>query len=674
MPPLAQLLRDEQAAKQAWLDARAQEPAPIGLDRVQLDFRLGDIERHVLLLATSLTLGRSLGELLGELEGGFPDACTVESVFAFAELDLEGRVDARQLFRPTATLFANDLATMSIGRRFSTPDQLLESTVSITSRGLELVLGSDALAEELLAFSKLERPRATFDAVVLPVADRARLLAVVDRRDRVEEVSAAWGVDAVVRSGRGTLILLAGPPGTGKTTTAHAIADRLGTRILQVDIPTFASHGDAARFLPGLFRESRLHDALLFFDECETLFASRRSGNSLMSMLLTELERFEGIAVLATNLPQVLDEALDRRILVRLDFPHPDIAAREALWRLHVPERAVTNGTLDLAALARRHDLTGGHIKNAMLAAVATAVAEHPEAPVLRQEHLDAAARDQARRVTPSTDGVGLRDPRSALRDVVLAPEALRAVQELVDAGRVRHRVFEKWGVGARHSGGRALVAMFHGPPGTGKSVCAEAVAGELGRPLLQITLPAILSRWVGEAEQALARAFRAASSADAVLLLDEADALLMARGEGRASRHDDGLVTTLLSEIDRFDGVVVLTTNRPAVLDAALRRRVAWSVTFGPPDASCRASIWQTVLPPAAIGGVAIDLRGLARDFELTGGQIRNAAVRAAVRAAVAERFVEEADLVEAAAEEAGFAPGATPRSRRGSSGRGAA
>ena len=79
--------------------------------------------------------------------------------------------------------------------------------------------------------------------------------------------------------------------------TAHAIARHMGKRVLNVDIPTFMEHHDAERFLPGLFREARLQDAILFFDECEVLFGDRRAGNVLMTLLLTEIERFEGVAV-----------------------------------------------------------------------------------------------------------------------------------------------------------------------------------------------------------------------------------------------------------------------------------------------------------------------------------------------------------------------------------------
>jgi SpoVK/Ycf46/Vps4 family AAA+-type ATPase len=425
-----------------------------------------------------------------------------------------------------------------------------------------------------------------------------------------------------------------------------------------VDIPTFVGHSDAARFLPGLFREARLHDALLFFDECEALFESRHNGNTLMTMLLTELDRFEGLAVLATNLPDRLDPALDRRVRVRVDFGRPDAIARAAIWRMHLPPRGQLADDVDLDALARRFDLAGGYIRNAVLNAVAAAVYEAPESPLLRQSHLDSAARDQARRPA-NRDGDAtthaLQSPRATLADVCLPSALRRAVLDVIEAASARRTVFDRWGVAARQSGGRGVVALFHGAPGTGKTLCAEAIAGELGRSLIRVTLPSVLSRWVGEAERSLATAFREASSSDAVLLLDEIDVLLMARGEGRASRHDDSIVNTLLDLLDRHDGVVIMCTNRPEVLDRALDRRVGWRLGFPAPDAAVRAAIWAQTVPATATGGRTLDFRGLARRFDLPGGRIRNAAVRAASRAAAAGKVLDLAALTAAAAEEAG-------------------
>jgi SpoVK/Ycf46/Vps4 family AAA+-type ATPase len=245
----------------------------------------------------------------------------------------------------------------------------------------------------------------------------------------------------------------------------------------------------------------------------------------------------------------------------------------------------------------------------------------------------------------------GLAEPRAQLRDLILPRRDLDLIEQIVAAASARGVVFDRWGVGAHQAGGRGIVALFSGPPGTGKTLAAEAIAGELARPLLRITPANVLSRWVGDAERALTARFRDAEAADAVLLIDEADGLLATRGAGQ--HHDDRLVITLLDLIDRHEGVVILCTNRRAVLDAALRRRVGWSLRFEAPGPEARAALWAAMVPAAATGGVPLDLRRLAADLPLTGGQVRSAAVRAATRAATAGRFVSAADLRRAAEEE---------------------
>ena len=158
---------------------------------------------------------------------------------------------------------------------------------------------------------------------------------------------------------------------------------------------------EAERFLPALFREARIQNAILFFDECEVLFASRHHGNMLMSLLLSELERFEGVAIMATNLPENLDEALMRRILVKVRFPEPDVSAREQIWRAHIPAQAPLADDVDIGALAERFPMAGGYIKNAVLAALAGAVHGTEEgAGPIAMTHLERAAAEQLEGMT----------------------------------------------------------------------------------------------------------------------------------------------------------------------------------------------------------------------------------------------------------------------------------
>ena len=636
------------------LKAHATSGQPLALDRLCATFGLDSFERTVLLLAAAPCFSTRFEELYGAMGGeDMTDCLTVQHAFCFVEASFVERIERRAAFGPRSRLVSNDLLTLQIVGRYQSPKDLLQADLELSQRTFSQLLGRMELENELMEFSSVEEPRATFDQVVLDDADRTRLLSVAENHERYLACRREWGFDSIIRYGRGALMLFHGKPGTGKTMTAHAIAHRLGKRVLTVDVPTFAESREADRFLPRLFREARVQDALLFFDECEVLFGDRRHGNLLMTLLLTELERFEGVAVLATNLPDLLDEALDRRILVRVHFPEPDREARLEIWRKHIPPEAPVADDVDLEALATRFELSGGYIKNAVLAAVAYAVHSAGTGASISHAHLEQAARDQAGR--PRSDDNPLVVPKVRLADVVLAPETEAALRELVDATRNLSTLLGRWGIGSHLSYGRGLSALLHGPPGTGKTLCAEALAGELCRPLLTASLPAVVSKWVGESEANLERLFRDAKRERAVLFLDEADSLLGERGggEGGAARHDDRLVNVLLRLIERHEGVVLLATNLPGALDAALHRRMTYCLYLGEPNAAQRSAIWRRLIPETVPGRAGLDFDRLGRRWSLVGGRIKNAVFKAALRAARQGGVLTQALAEQAAQEE---------------------
>ncbi|MFZ4578132.1 MAG: ATP-binding protein [Myxococcota bacterium] len=633
------------------LNAHRAAGKPVALDRMADLYGLDAFERTVVLLAASTGFSSSFKDVWELVSpGGMSSSLEVEVVFNFMELPWADRVRRRAVFSPAAPLCANHLVQVELSGRITAPEDLLRADVQIRQQTFAYLCGVPGLDAEFGEFSSLEEPKVQLSQVVLPDHDRRRILSVVDRHADYLTARRDWGFDEVIRYGKGILMLFHGKPGTGKTMTAHAVAHHLGKRILNVDIPTFLEHRDADRFLPGLFREAKLQDALLFFDECETLFAGRMHGNSLMTLLLTELERFEGVAVLATNLPQVLDEALDRRILVKVRFDEPDRQARREIWQKHLPPEAPLADDVDLDALADRFEMTGGYIKNAVLVAVADAVHTGGEPRQIAMAMLERAARDQLQR--PGDDRLELVQPKVRLTDLVLPQDLRGQVVELVSAARSRRTVLERWGIGTHLSSGKGVAALLHGLPGTGKTLCAEAIAAELCKPLLTAQVPTLLSKWVGGTEANLKGLFTDAKAAGAVLLLDECDTLLASRDE-LTHHHDISVVNVLLGLIERHDGVVLLATNRPGKLDGALARRLGWTLEFPLPDAWGRACIWRGLLPETVPVRGRLDFERLGRKFAMAGGHIRNAVFKAAFRAASRDDVLTMADLEDAAREE---------------------
>ena len=648
LPSELRRIGGEAAALRAQIDRRraANEAAgqPLPIDQLCAEHGLDDFERRVLLLAVGPTLSTQ-SDALFEMIDESAHALSVMVCLRFHTDGLEEQVALRGRFGAAGRLRALDLVNVDVGRRVTAPEELLQANIQLTSHGMTALLGDGELSQELAELSDLQEPAATFDQVVLPEADKQQILGVIDGHAGWKAARTAWGIDEVIRYGRGTFILLAGPPGTGKTLTAHAIAARLGRRLLAVDLPAIAARIENQQILPGLFREARMRGAVLFFDECETLFADRRRGNDLMTMLLTELERYDGIAVLATNLPEQLDPALMRRLLVRVRFEAPDVAARAQIWRKLLPPGLPLAEDVDLERVARAAPLTGGEIKNAVLAATARAYQRAGAQASVLQADLEGAARDQARLITQSAEEPGApRTPRVTLADLFLPAATQAELAELIAVTRHRRRLHEEWRVGG--GAPMPLVAVLYGPPGTGKTLSAEAIAGSLGRPLITTHAGAIRGRFVGESEQNLAATFARAQREDAVLLIDEADTLLGARGQARGQHHDDVLTSTLLTLLDQHPGLVILTTNRPRSFDPALSRRAGWQILMELPDAAARAQIWRACLPETAPVHPRVSFVRLADRHPLSGGDIRSIAARAAARALVNDRLIEQDDL----------------------------
>lgn len=226
--------------------------------------------------------------------------------------------------------------------------------------------------------------------------------------------------------------------------------------------------------------------------------------------------------------------------------------------------------------------------------------------------------------------------PEVGWPDLVL-PAAVRTRLDMLVA-RARHRdaVFEDWGLRRGGGRGRGVTSLFAGESGTGKTMAAEVVAGELGLDLYVISLPSVVSKYIGETEKNLERIFSAADTLDAVVLFDEADSMFAKRGEVKGSndRHANMQSGYLLQRLEAFNGLAVLTTNLRSNIDSAFTRRFDEVVHFESPGPEVRARLWRSLLGGAAPAGLPVD--SLAQAYDLAGGSIR-ACVESAVFAAVA-------------------------------------
>ena len=439
-------------------------------------------------------------------------------------------------------------------------------------------------------------------------------------------------------TGRVCLLLLEGAPGSGRRTVARALASALGRPLLELTRPPGENNPlspEAARLAA---REACLQEACLFVRDAGPLFLDAWS----------ELARSYGVPVwLATEgvlPPQRLPEGT-----VRVGMAWPDRPLRRTLWERALDSRPCETGALD--EVASRYRLLGGHIRDAASWAEGLAYL-HGRHTISRADLEEAVAAV----VMPTLDDLARPVPVRHRWDELVVPEDTRAhLREFAAAIRKRDQVYDAWGFDRQRPLGRGLNALFTGPSGTGKTMAAEIVAGELGLPLFKIDLSAVVSKYVGETEKHLRRLFAEAERANAILFFDEADALFGKRSEvsDAHDRYANIEVAYLLQALEDHAGVCILATNLLGNMDDAFVRRMHFVVHFPFPDEPARRRIWEVVFPKEAPLGQDVNLDELAHRFRVTGGHIRNIALGAAFLAAEDGQVITMAHLLQAARRE---------------------
>ncbi|MFE7598817.1 ATP-binding protein [Streptomyces sp. NPDC057494] len=362
--------------------------------------------------------------------------------------------------------------------------------------------------------------------------------------------------------------------------------------------------------------------------------------------------RLRGAAVVVEPLParpgplvRVLASSAATVVLAGTEAPDPRWAPEAELVAVDAPggtagpgdqwhrELGALSVDFDLDAATAPYRLSGDQVRRAARSARALAAFEGTPltlAQVQRGARLVSAPLldSHARRIRPAV----------GFADLVLPEEPLGLLRELTGRARDRDRVLGEWRLRTGGGRGRGVVALFAGESGTGKTLGAEVVAGELGLDLYVVDLSSVVDKYVGETEKNLERIFTEVDRTDCVLLFDEADAVFGKRSEVRSShdRYANLESAYLLQRLEAFDGIAVLTTNLRANIDEAFTRRLDLVVDFPFPDPAQRVSLWHSCLagtPKAE--GVTEEIARCASEFELAGGAIRAAAVTAGYLAA---------------------------------------
>lgn len=318
-----------------------------------------------------------------------------------------------------------------------------------------------------------------------------------------------------------------------------------------------------------------------------------------------------------------------------LHVPGLDHEARLDRWRAAVADVNCSADAAELDALAGKFRLGADAIASAVRTALGRAIARDPSAPVISREDLYAGARAQSAPILGTL--ASKIAPHYVWDDIVLEDDPLEQLREFCGMIEHRHLVYDTWGFDKKLAMGKGVIALFAGQSGTGKTMAADVIAGQLGLDLYKIDLSGVVSKYIGETEKNIGAIFRDAESSNAILFFDEADALFGKRSEVRDAHDRYANIETayLLQRMEEYSGAVVLSTNLKMNLDEAFLRRMHFVIDFPMPEEPYRLRIWQSTIPPQLPLEADIDLPFLARQFKISGGNIRNIVLAGAFLAA---------------------------------------
>lgn len=540
------------------------------------------------------------------------------------------RIALRDVFSPAGPLLSASLLRFledGAERDSALPSRMLRPD----ERVVDFLLGGDGIDTRLRAFTTCTRPG----------RDLARLHFPQEFAVRLRQAS-----DAL--AGQGGVVFLHGPPGAGKSAVAEALSTEAHRPLVVANIRQANAAGAAAApTLALLRREARLRRANLLLTHLES-WLSEDPGQGQRTELNCDVlgEFVEGfsnrdssgdqsrhILFIASEAPWPAARPVPPWIT--FEFPIPDFVCRSRLWCEAMPSVDAGERQQLASRLANQFVLTGGQIQSACQMARTEAQVKGRDPGSLTVADFEAAAR------ALSNQGLRRRarkvEARFGWEDLVLPKRTLQQLREVCAAEKYRSFIFSEWGFDRRQAQGKGLNILFCGPSGTGKTMSAGIVARELGLDLYKIDLSSVISKYIGETEKHLSEIFHEAQSSNAILFFDEADAIFGKRSEVKDAhdRYANVEVAYLLQKMEEYEGVVILATNFRKNVDDAFTRRIQYIVEFPFPEPRYRERIWRCLIPHGAPLAKDVDFGFLARQFEMAGGNIRNAALVAAFIAA---------------------------------------
>ena len=601
-------------------------------------FQLTAFEEQCLLICLAPELDRKYEKLYAYLQDDVTrKKPSVDLVLKLLCETMPEKLAARLAFDPSSPLIKYRLLQMTDASSDG-PSPLISRFLKLDDRIVSFLLGFEQMDARLEPFARLVATQAKLDEVPVAEQIQSRLRSFTGWHYRQGE------------SRREPIVFhFSGPYGSGKHLLAEAICHELKSPLLLVEADKLASGqvpSEEALWLLG--REAVLQSAALCIQDFDSLLADDKQA-FLLKSLLKVIKTFSLTLFLLGRRTWKPLGLLNDVAFVDCEIPIPDDGIRKRLWTTHLNGRSPLASKTDAGALASKFRFTPGQIQDALAAAGNLARWRSPEVGTLTTEDLHAACRAQS---NPKLNTLA-RKVRSvhSWKDIVLPADALDQLAEMCQRVAQSYRVLGEWGFAAKLSTGRGVNALFAGPSGTGKTMAAGILANELGLELYKIDLSQVVSKFIGETEKNLDSIFTGAENSNIILFFDEADALFGKRSEVRDShdRYANIEISYLLQKMEDYEGVAILATNLRQNLDEAFIRRLAFSINFPFPDEADRRRIWSGIWPEGISFANNVDFDLLARQFKLSGGNIKNVALAAAFLAAADGGIVNMSHLLHA-------------------------
>jgi SpoVK/Ycf46/Vps4 family AAA+-type ATPase len=430
------------------------------------------------------------------------------------------------------------------------------------------------------------------------------------------------------------VIHLKGPPGTDKQGAAQAACHHKNQGLLVADLEhlTVEPETTFVKNLVLIYREARLLQSAVFWKGMESLQGEQRRG--MLNAFIRSLKHGGPMVFLDGEIAAESAHVWREITYFTVPMSRPSFIQRAEIWRGILEEYHSSVEATDMAELAVKFKFSRSQIRDAAVAAANLARWREGASRITIRDLYEACRTHSNQKLSSLAHKI---PTKYRWDDIVLPQDRTEQLREICNHVKYRDRVYSEWGFDKKLAMGKGLCVLFAGPSGTGKTMSADIIAGELGLDLYKIDLSNVVSKYIGETEKNLSRIFDEAETSNAILFFDEADALFGKRSEVKDSHDRYANIETgyLLQRMEEHEGIVILASNFRKNMDEAFIRRLHFTVEFPFPSEEDRLRIWENVWPETAPRDPGLDLAFLAKRFQITGGNIRNIALSAAFLAA---------------------------------------